>query len=71
MSGTYLQRSTAWKVSKYGVFSGSYFPVFSPNMGKYGPEKTPHLDIFHAVESSGKKHASVVMFLAFFTVLKF
>ena len=20
-----------WKVSKYGVFSGSYFPVFSPN----------------------------------------
>ena len=30
---------TAWKVSKYGVFSGSYFSVFSPNKGKYGPEK--------------------------------
>ena len=39
----------AWKVSKYGVFSDPYFPVFglntkylsvfSPNTGKYGPEK--------------------------------
>ena len=29
----------AWKVSKYGVFSGPYFPVF-------GPEKTPYLDTF-------------------------
>ena len=23
-------------------------PVFSPNTGKYGPEKTPCLDTFHA-----------------------
>ena len=23
--------------------------VFSPNTGKYGPEKTPYLDNFHAV----------------------
>ena len=40
---------TARKVSKYGVISGLYFPafelntvryfVFSPNAGKYGPEK--------------------------------
>ena len=36
-------------MSKYGVFSGPYFPVFSPNTGKYGPEKTPYLDTFHAV----------------------
>ena len=28
-------------------FSGPYLSVFSPNAGKYGPEKTPHLDIFH------------------------
>ena len=35
---------------KYRVFSGPYFPVFSPNTGKYGPEKTPCLDIFHAVK---------------------
>ena len=33
---------TAWKVSKYGVFSG-------PNAGKYGPEKTHYLHTFHAV----------------------
>ena len=45
-------------MSKYGVFSGPYFPafrgtlylsVFSPNAEKYGPEKTPCLDTFHAV----------------------
>ena len=36
-------------MSKYGVFSGPYFPVFSPNTGKYEPEKTPFLDTFHAV----------------------
>ena len=40
---------TAWKVSKYGVISGPYFPVFSPNKGIYGPEITPYLDTFHAV----------------------
>ena len=55
---------TVWKVSKYGVFPGPYFPafglntestpylsVFSPNVGKYGPEKTPYLDTFCAVMS--------------------
>ena len=47
-------------MSKYEVFSGLYFPVFglnteiygdlfSPNTGKYGPEKHPYLDTFHAV----------------------
>ena len=36
-------------MSKYGVFSGPYFPVFSPNVGKYVPEKTPYLETFHAV----------------------
>ena len=24
--------------------------IFSPNKGKYGPEKTPYLDTFHAVQ---------------------
>ena len=38
---------TARKVSKYGVFS--------PNTGKYGPEKPPYLDTFHAVLSSFKE----------------
>ena len=31
------------------VFYGPYFSVFSPNAGKYGPEKAPYLDTFHAV----------------------
>ena len=53
---TYHKSDTAWKVSKYGVISGPYFPVFvlntnlfSRNTGKYGPEITPYLDTFHAV----------------------
>ena len=41
--------NTAWKVSKYGVFSGRYLSVFSPNAGKYVSEETPYLDTFHAV----------------------
>ena len=36
-------------MSKYGVISGPYFPVFGINTGKYGPEITPYLDSFHAV----------------------
>ena len=39
----------AWKVSKYGVISGPYFPVFGLNTGKYGPEISPYLDTFHAL----------------------
>ena len=31
------------------TFSGPYFSLFSPNVGKYGPEKAPDLDTFHAV----------------------
>ena len=34
---------------KCEVISGPYFPVFSLNIGKYGPETTPYLDNFHAV----------------------
>ena len=40
---------TAWNETKYGVFSGSHFLVFSQNTAKYGREKTPYLDTFHAV----------------------
>ena len=28
------------RCTKYGVFSGPYFPVFGLNTGKYGPEET-------------------------------
>ena len=53
-------------MSKYGVISGPYFPVFgpylsfqylsvfSPNTGKYGPEITPYLDSFHAMSITMK-----------------
>ena len=44
-----MKNITVWKVSKYGVLSGPYFPVFDPNRGKYGPEKTLHFDTFHVV----------------------
>ena len=47
------------KYGVYGVLSGPHFPAFglntpylsvcSPNTGKYGPEKIPYLDTFHAV----------------------
>ena len=53
-------------MSKCRVFAGPYFSVFglnteiyggnlvfSPNKTKYGPEKTPFLDTFHAVFDSG------------------
>ena len=36
-------------MSKYAFFSGSYFLVLRLNTGKYGPEKSPYLDIFHAM----------------------
>ena len=41
--------SIEWKASKYGVISGPYFPVFSLNTEKYGPEITSYLDAFHTV----------------------
>ena len=44
-----LNYFTTWKGSKCEVFSGPYFPVFSPNTGKYGSEKTLYLYTFHAV----------------------
>ena len=37
------------KVSKYGVISRPYFPVFWLNTVKYGPEITPYLDTINAV----------------------
>ena len=32
-----------------------HFSIFSPNAGKYGLEKTPYLDTFHAVEFQGTR----------------
>ena len=54
--GISLLLNTVLNVSKYRVFYGPYLPafvlnisVFCPNAGKYRPEKTPYLDIFHTV----------------------
>ena len=46
---TFTEIFTAREVPKYGAFSDPYFPVFGLNTEKYGPEKTPYLDTFHAV----------------------
>ena len=45
----FIMFNTAWKVSKYGDFSG-------PNAGKCGPKKSPYLDIFHAESSYEYRH---------------
>ena len=42
----------------YGVISGPYFPVFSPNTGKYGLEITLYLETFHAVYKNISKNLS-------------
>ena len=34
--------------------------MFSQNAGKYGPEKTPYLDTFHAVEAGKKFHEALM-----------
>ena len=47
-------------MSKNGVFSGPFFLVFGLNTGKYGPEKTPYLDTFHAVDLSKKYFLGVL-----------
>ena len=51
---TWIINQTAWKVSKYKVISGPYFPVFGlnteiSNAEKYGAEITPYLNTFHAL----------------------
>ena len=65
-------------MSKYGVFSGPYFPEFSPNTGKYGPEKAPYLDTFHAVDyfisknlTLLKKNLTSTFFFDFLTFFDF
>ena len=40
------------KVSKYGVFTGPYFPVFGLNTEKCGPKKAPYLDTSRSVQQS-------------------
>ena len=45
----FIMTINASKMSKYGVFSGPYFPLFRLNVEIYQPEKTPYLDTLHGV----------------------
>ena len=53
-SNPYIQRWLVWKVSKYGVSSGPYFPVFRTNTGKYEPKNSVfgHAINFEAIATS-------------------
>ena len=42
-------------MSKYGVFSGPFFPVFNPNTGIYRPEETSYFCTFHTVTGIQRK----------------
>ena len=53
---------TAWKFSKYIVFSGPCFPAFSQNAGKCGSEKTLYLDTFRAVGVWGQEKQNILIF---------
>ena len=76
---SFSDKHTGWKVPKCGVFSGPYFvlsgliSVFSPNMGKYGREKPPYSDTFHAVTRlhyvKDKKNTFQVFLLPTFSIL--
>ena len=55
---------TAWNVSKHGIFSGPYFPVFGLNTRKYEPVKTSNLDTFHAVIN--KRATGSTFFVAYY-----
>ena len=44
--------------------------VFSPNAGKYGPEKTPYLDTFHAVLLKQTSNSSSYIFRAASIIMK-
>ena len=59
ISGSHITQldkwNTAWEVSKDGVISGLYFPVFGLNSGKYGPEITPYLDTSRNKGESNRK----------------
>ena len=59
--------SIVWKVSKNGDFSGPYFPAFGLNTEKSeiqkikNTEKSPYLDICHAVSVKNFQYYSLVL----------
>ena len=58
------RKNTPWKFTLLLALremcpNTEYLSIFSPNAGKYGPEKTPYLDTFHTVWSLTRWYASV------------
>ena len=68
---TIFTEITVWKKFKYGVFSGPYFPAHRLDTGKYGPEETPYLDSFHAVNAPSKKIDRFLLNLLKITISQF
>ena len=64
-----MLRSTAWKVSKYEVFSDPYFPVFGLTTEIYEPEKIPYLDTFHTMQIA-TTNCHKITFLVGYAVLR-
>ena len=65
------ESSTMWKVSKYGIFSGTYFPVFGLNTERYSKRRdTPYFPVFSSnVGSYGLEKAPYLdTFLAVFHI---
>ena len=70
----FIKLRKKWQITEFflvGIFSYSgwiqrdteYLSVFSPNTGKYGPEKNPYLDNFHALLLDQNKKLSVTRIL--------
>ena len=62
---------TGGKVSQYGVISGPHFPAFVLNTERYfvyGPEITPYLDIFYAVNviTTSTSGCSALLYLSIY-----
>ena len=56
-------RSFFWSV--FSCIQSGQISVFSLNTGKYGPEKTPYLDTFHAVSISvNTSYSNLIAFWA-------
>ena len=52
---------TASNVSKYGFFSGPYYPVFSPQIHKYGVFSGPYFPVF--IPNTGKYGPEKTLYL--------
>ena len=63
---------TAWKVCKYGAFSGPYFPAFGLIMDQ---KKNPYLDTFDAVtlliilNKEERKMKQIVYWIKWFLIM--